>query len=346
MLPVKSISGRGNTESTVKQKILALLRSSPGEYVSGGRISQVLGITRSAVWKHVEHLREEGYVIDSVPRKGYKIISAPDFLYPGEILKGLDTEVFGRELYHAQKVDSTNNWAKKMAEEGVPDGTIFLAEEQAAGRGRMDRPWKSPPGGIWMSVVLRPGIQPYLAPGLTLVAAVAAVGAIKAVTGLDPLIKWPNDIYIGDKKVCGILTEMKAEMDRVNYIVIGMGINANIDVSTLGNAALTAGSLSMFLGGPVDRKQLVRELLSQLEDYYFRFRKDGMAPILDVWRKNNFTLGRYIILKQGGEEFKGVAEDITPEGGLLLRDEQGGTKVFYSGEVTVGSHSGIRNGKK
>lgn len=343
---MKNTSGRENTEVTVKQKILAFLSASPEEYVSGGRISQVLGITRSAVWKHVEHLREEGYIIDSVPRKGYKIVSAPDFLYPREILKGLDTEVFGRELYHAQKVDSTNNWAKKMAEEGVPEGAIFLAEEQAGGRGRMDRPWESPPGGIWMSIVLRPDIQPYLAPGLTLVAAVAVVGAIKAVTGLGPLIKWPNDIFIEDRKVCGILTEMKAEMDRVNYIVIGMGINANIDISTLGNAAPTAGSLSMFLGSPVDRKRLVRGLLSQLEDYYFRFRKDGMAPILEAWRKDNFTLGRYIILKQGGEEFKGVAEDITPEGGLLLRDERGGTRVFYSGEVTVGGHYGIRNGKK
>ncbi len=319
----------------MKQRVLSLLKAAPGTYISGEEISQVLGITRSAVWKHMEHLREEGYVIDSVSRKGYKILSAPDLLYPAEILEGLDTKVFGREIHHFHEVDSTNNFAKKLAEEGAPEGTVVLAEEQIGGRGRLERAWQAPPGGIWMTAVLRPDIQPYLAPSLTLVAAVAVVQAVKAVTGLDLLIKWPNDVYLEGGKVCGILTEMKAEMDKVHYIVIGIGLNVNIDLAEFQKAAPDAGSLSAVLHRPVDRKKMTRELLSRLEDNYLVFCREGMDPLLEEWRKHNFTLGRTVVLKQGDRVFTGMAEDITPEGALLLRDEQGNTRPFYSGEVTV-----------
>lgn len=326
----------------MKQKILALLGSGE-QYISGEKISRELDISRTAVWKHIVALREEGWKIDSVPRKGYKLLSAPDILYPGEIQKGLETRILGQKIYHFHSLDSTNRAAKYLAEGEAPEGTVVIAEEQTQGRGRMDRLWHSPAGGIWMSVILRPELPPYRVQGITLVGAAAVVKAIKAVTGLSPLIKWPNDIYIEGRKVCGILTEMKGETDRVHYIVMGIGINANNNFAGLGQELPTAGSLKLLLDGDVDRKALVRMVLQQLEESYSGYCREGISPILDLWRRNNCTLGRTVILKMGQQEFKGTAEDITPEGGLVLRDRLGNARVFYSGEVTVIGHGGLLN---
>jgi BirA family biotin operon repressor/biotin-[acetyl-CoA-carboxylase] ligase len=323
----------------VKQRILYLLKQN--EYVSGEKISQELDISRTAVWKHVEALREEGYVIDSVPRRGYKVIHTPDILYPGEIKKGLETKTLGKEIHHFSLVDSTNRVARDLAEEGAPEGTVVLAEQQSQGKGRMDRRWHSPPGGIWMSVILKPRLSPYQVQGITLVAAVAVVEAVKEVTGLCPKIKWPNDIYIEGRKVCGILTEMKGETDRVEHVVIGIGLNVNNEFKESDEPVSEGSSpvsLSMLLSEPADRKELVREILFRLEKCYFRYVSEGISSLLELWRRNNFTLGSRIILKMGDKEFSGVAEDITPEGGLILRDHQGEKKVFYSGEVTVIGH--------
>ena len=322
----------------MKQKVLTLLCSSGSDYVSGEKISQALNISRTAVWKHMETLREEGYVIASVPRRGYKLVSGPDVLNPGELFKGLKTKSFGRDIRHYQSIDSTNTLARKLAEEGAQEGTVVLAEQQTQGKGRMDRQWLSPAGGIWMSIILKPQLPPYRVQGITLVAAVAVVNAIKKVTGLTSLIKWPNDIYIEGRKVCGILTEMKAEMDRVHYIVMGIGLNANNDLAGLDKEVPAAGALSMFLPGQADRKALVREILFQLEENYLEYCREGITSLLDLWRENNFTLGQPVVLKMGDQEFSGVAVDITPEGGLLLRDESGSTKVFYSGDVAVSGY--------
>jgi BirA family biotin operon repressor/biotin-[acetyl-CoA-carboxylase] ligase len=319
----------------MRQKVLSLLSSAGKEYVSGEKISKTLGISRTAVWKHIEALRSEGYVIQSVPKRGYKLVSVPDVLYPAEVSQGLGTRVLGCKICHYHRVDSTNNAAKKLAEEGAPEGTVVIAEQQTKGRGRMNRSWHSPAGGIWMSVILKPRVPPYQVQGITLVAAVAVVNAIKKVTGLVPLIKWPNDIYLEGKKVCGILTEMKGEVDQVNYLIIGIGLNVNSDSRQLEKEASGAGTLAMYLGQNVDRKSLVREMLSQLETNYFHYCREGISSILNQWRQNSLTLGRNVVLKMGEKVFAGVAEDITPEGGLLLRDHHGRTKVFYSGEVTV-----------
>lgn len=325
----------------MKQKVLSLLGSSGEKYISGEKISRELSISRAAVWKHIEALREDGYVIDSLPRRGYKIVFVPDFLYPGELSKGLSTEVFGQKIHHFHSIDSTNNAAKQLAEGGSAEGTVVIAEKQTQGRGRMDRTWYSPAGGIWMSVILKPDMPPYRVQGITLVAAVAVVNAVKEVTGLNPLIKWPNDIFLEGRKICGILTEMKAEMDRVDYIIIGIGVNTNTHPAELEQNAPDAGSLKMALNQTVDRKALVRQILSHLEAYYFDYCSNGISSTLDLWKENNFTLGRNVVLKMGEQEFSGVAEDITSEGGLVLRDEDGCTKVFYSGEVTVSGYESI-----
>lgn len=246
----------------------------------------------------------------------------------------------GWKIHHFYSIDSTNRMAKELAEKGASEGTVVIAEEQTQGRGRMDRPWISAAGGIWMSLILKPQLPPYQIQGITLVASVAVVEAIKAVTGLKPLIKWPNDIYIEDKKVCGILTEMKGETDKVHYIVIGIGLNANNTFTGLEEKAPNAGSLCDFLNRQTDRKELVRSIFTTFEKAYLGYLKEGIAPVLELWRENNFTLGRQIVLRMGDREFAGVAEDITAEGGLLLRDDQGSAKVYYSGEVTVTGHGG------
>jgi len=328
----------------MKQKVLSLLAAGD-EYVSGEKISRELKISRTAVWKHIEALRQEGYVIDSVPRRGYKVLSAPDILFPGEIKTSLETKILGREIHHFHSVDSTNRVAKELAEEGAPEGTVVIAEVQTHGRGRMDREWLSPAGGIWMSAVLKPDLPPYRVQGITLVAAVAIVEAIKEVTGLDPMIKWPNDIYLEGKKICGILTEMKGEADRVHYIVIGIGVNVNNTFAGLKEEGLNAASLSMFVNMRVDRKKLVRSILFFLEEHYADYCSKGIASVLEAWRENNCTLGNHVVVKMGEREFAGIAEEITPEGGLLLRDETGGTRVFYSGEVTITSHGGYKERK-
>ncbi|NLK01318.1 MAG: biotin--[acetyl-CoA-carboxylase] ligase, partial [Clostridia bacterium] len=211
----------------MRARILGILQEGGSAYISGEKISEILGVSRSAVWKHIENLREEGYEIDSATKKGYKLISVPDILFPQEISPGLDTKRLGKSLRHFHVLDSTNEYARVLAEEGAKEGTVVIAEQQKKGRGRMDRPWFSPRGGIWFSVIFRPPFRPHRAPGITLVSTAAVTNALSIITGLEPLIKWPNDIYIEGRKVGGILTEMRAEMDRIHYIIQGIGINAN-----------------------------------------------------------------------------------------------------------------------
>jgi len=319
----------------VKEKVLAILRQAGDGFVSGEEISKHLKITRTAVWKHIETLRKEGYGIEASPRRGYRINSVPDFLYPWEIHEGLKTAIFGRRIYHFHTVDSTNRLAKELAEKGAEEGTVVIAEQQTEGRGRLGRDWVSPKGGIWMSVILRPHIQPHRAAGTTLVAAVALSRALEEVAELAPRIKWPNDIIVKGKKVCGVLTEMKAEMDIVEYVIQGIGLNANLGTEELKRLPPTASSLQVILGEPVDRKVLVREILLQIESFYEVFLAGRAEKILEQWKHRDCILGQYITVKQGDEEHYGLAHDITPEGGLVVRDSRGNVRVFYSGEVTI-----------
>lgn len=317
-----------------KEEILRRLRESGG-FVSGGELGAMLHVTRAAVWKNIALLREEGYEIDSVTNRGYRLAACPDCYSPEEIGAGLETEMLGRRVFCFDSIDSTNEEAKRRALAGAPGGSVFVAEQQTGGKGRLGRSWVSPAGtGLWFSVLLRPGVLPMRVSATTLLAGAAVCGAIRETTGCEAMIKWPNDIVSGTKKLCGILTEMSAEMERVEFVVIGIGVNAN---TTAFPEALQdkATSLRLETGRPVRRVALLQEILRRLE----RLLKENAVSLtpafLDSYRASCASLGRLVGFERGGRRMTGTAVGITPEGELQVRLADGSLETVFSGEVSV-----------
>lgn len=320
----------------MRAEILQLLRQTAG-YVSGEDISKKLGVSRTAIWKHMQALKEDGYEIESHARLGYCLRTVPDLLLPDEICPRLSTDYIGHALHYFSSVNSTNNEAKRLADLGCPEGTIVLAEEQNTGRGRLARTWYSPfAKGIWLSVVLRPNFPPHEAPKCTLMAAVAITRVIRKFD-IDCGIKWPNDILYDGKKLVGILTEMNAEMDAINYVVIGMGVNVNISIEEFPpELSNIASSLSAILGRPVARADVLIALLHELESLYKVACGQGFAPILAEWRQLSATLGKQVDVYGINRNFSGVALDIDTDGALIVQTESGVEKVI-AGDVSVRS---------
>ncbi len=318
----------------MRTAILELLKQNLGQYVSGEEISHNLNVSRTAVWKHIRALKQSGYDIEAHSRLGYALRQTTDRLLPAEIKAQLTSTVLGQEIHYFGEVDSTNNEAKKLAANGCPEGTIVVAETQATGRGRLARGWFSPFGkGIWLSVVLRPPFGPMDAAKCTLMAAVGVNRALNRVTGAGCGIKWPNDILWKGRKIVGILTEMSAEMDAINYVVIGMGINVNIEEFP-SDIAATATSLSIATGHPVSRIKLVTAILSELENVYMLVKESGFAPILSAWREESITLGQQVNVCGFESRFTGMAVDIDADGALLVRTPQGIERVL-AGDVSI-----------
>ncbi|SDF17333.1 biotin--[acetyl-CoA-carboxylase] ligase [Sporolituus thermophilus] len=320
----------------MRTRILELLRQHAGHYVSGEEISKQLAVSRTAVWKHIQALKNAGYDIEAHSRLGYSLRQAPDLLLPAEIAARLKTTVFGKEIRYFAEIGSTNNEAKRLAAEGCPEGLIVVAEAQNTGRGRLARGWFSPFGkGIWLSVVLRPSFHPLDAPKCTLMAAVALTKAIHKVTDAPCGIKWPNDILYEGKKLVGILTEMSAEMDAINYVVIGMGINVNIAPDEFPPELRDiATSVAAAAGRPVSRLALLAEVLAELETVYCLAVSQGFDPVLDEWRKLSITLGQQVNVLAPGETFTGIAVNIDNEGALLVDTGQGVRRVL-AGDVSI-----------
>lgn len=320
----------------MNEKILALMRDGAG-YISGEEISKSLNISRAGVWKHIEKLREEGYNIIATPHLGYKLILCPDSLTPEEISWKLKTRVFGKKIYSFKKTDSTNTAAYKLAEDGAIEGSVVFAEEQSKGRGRFRRRWLSPEGGIYMSLVLRPKMEPVNMARVTLIAAVAVTEAIISLTGLPAKIKWPNDILINGLKVSGILTEMKAEQDEVDFVILGIGVNVNsFNAGANGCSPLPEGaaSLKKELGREISKVELAKKILEYCEAYYFRM-EGNFTDIIDEWRKLSYTLGTRVKVCSHGEEFEGQALDVDGNGGLIVRLDTGFNKHILSGDVEM-----------
>ena len=331
----------------MKTKILNVLRKSDG-YVSGQALCNMLGVSRTAVWKVINQLKEEGYVIEAVQNKGYHITQYPDILTSSEIMSQLtcvdtgNTTGIIREVVYYDETDSTNNEAKRAAErDDAADGTLYITESQTGGRGRRGRNWVSPAGsGIWMSLLLRPDIAPVNASMLTIVAAMAVQEAIHKVLTEDGhdaecRIKWPNDIVLNKKKVCGILTEMSAEMDYIHYVVIGMGINVNIDKEEMPEEIQNiATSLSQITGKKISRLKLLNKILYYLEHLYIICQEEGFAPILDEWRKYSITLNQHIRVIGTNEVLEGIAVDIDDDGALLVNID-GQIKRVLAGDVSI-----------
>lgn len=316
-------------------RILELLRRQEG-FLSGEDIGRELSITRAAVWKGIKKLREEGYEIEAVTNRGYRLTNPETMYNKRELEQGLKTKTMGQTIYFYEETDTTNNRARELALEGAPEGTLVVAEKQTAGRGRRGKVWESPLGtGIWMSLVLRPQIMPAEASVLTLLCGLATAEAIEAKTGLSAGIKWPNDILINGKKAVGILTEMDCEMSEVHFVIPGIGINVNT-ASFPPEIAEIATSLYLECGKTVSRRRLVHKVLERLEEHYETFLRTGsFAAMLEDYRKHCITLGKEVHVL-GREPFFAEALDITPEGELLVRRaDNGKEEVVFSGEVSI-----------
>ncbi|MEM2925458.1 MAG: biotin--[acetyl-CoA-carboxylase] ligase [Methanocellales archaeon] len=312
----------------MREKILQELKQSQGKYVSGGKIARALKVSRTAIWKHINSLKKMGYEIEAKPKKGYKLVRSPDLITPEEIKIGLKTEVIGRELNYFQSVSSTNEVARELAEKGAGEGLVVLAESQTMGRGRLGRTWASPQGGIWLSIILRPNLPPSNAHLLSLAAGVGAADAINKL-GLEAKLKWPNDVMIRDKKVCGILLELAAEVEAINYAILGVGINANNELPV--EIQKTATTLKKELGREVERAKFVQELLLELEKKYFLFKRDP-SVILNRWRALSNILGEKVQVKTLNENFIGIARDISSDGSLIIEIEDGSIKQVMAGD--------------
>lgn len=316
--------------------IIGRLMDSPG-FVSGEEIAHRLRISRTAVWNYVSGLKRLGLAIESQPHLGYRLAAEPDVLLPAVVRHGLDTALIGRGVLHFERASSSSDEAERLARQGEPEGTVVIAEEQTAGRGRMGREWRSPGRrGIYLSVILRPTLSPARVSFLTLCSAVAAQQAIAACApGIRASVKWPNDVIIGEKKVCGILTELTTEADRINHAVVGVGINANHSREDLAGVP-AATSLRIETGGEVSRPAIARAFLQSLDAQYTLLRGERYAEIIDRWLDASATVGRRLrVASLSGERWEGVATGLDDDGCLLLRLDTGMTRRVTGGDVTL-----------
>ena len=303
-----------------------------GETVSGQAISAELGVTRAAVWKQIEQLRALGFVIESQGKQGYRLLSCPDSLMAPVIARGLQTRWAGRQIVYLPSVDSTNRRARQLAAEGAPHGTLVIADEQTAGRGRRGRGWISPAGeGVFMSLILRPQSHPSEVARLSMQTALAVALSIAQTTGLDARIKWPNDIVCGGRKVCGMLLEMNADEQAVHDVVAGIGINVH-QTQFAPEIAQTASSLDLLSGQRVCRAALVRAFLEAFE------RTEALAAqgaLMDAYRARSATLGQRVQVIAPAGSFTGTALEVTDSGSLIVEDEEGQRREVLAADVSV-----------
>jgi BirA family transcriptional regulator, biotin operon repressor / biotin---[acetyl-CoA-carboxylase] ligase len=306
-------------------------------HISGEAIGNRLNISRTAVWKHVNELRKMGYQIESSPKTGYTFIKSGNLLLSEEIELGLNTQIMGKHVMHYDTVSSTQDIAAEMARAGAAEGTLVIAEMQEKGRGRKGRSWVSlPEGGIYLSLILRPNLMPSQVAQIPLIAGVALTKAIRETVLLQPVIKWPNDIIIGKKKVGGILTEMSSEIDAVNYVVLGIGLNVNMPASLLNkDISDIATSLIDECGVYISRTKLVQSFLIEFEQIYIKYLTFGFSSVRDEWKTFNNTIGSQVKITDSGTDIKGEAIDIDNDGFLLVRKETGDIRRIISGDVSL-----------
>jgi len=318
-----------------KEKILNLLRSSRTALISGEELARKCGISRTMVWKHIKTLERDGFVIEAVPSQGYRITAAPDLLRKNDITPGLKTKLIGKHIHLFPEIASTNTLAMEMATAGAPEGTVVIAERQTAGKGRLGRKWISPKGNLYLSVILRPHVPMHRAPLVTLMGAVAVASAIRTTCNLKAGIKWPNDILLSGKKVCGLLTEMSAEQDRIRHLVLGIGVDVNMDPEELpaGIQGL-ATTLAREAGAAINRTALLQQVLRDLELWYRAFLENHSA-IINEWGAMNVTVGNRVAVGGAGEVLEGLAQGIDHEGRLLLRLDDGTIRTVAAGDVTI-----------
>lgn len=319
----------------MKTKILSLLRNTT-EYLSGQEICEYLGVSRTAVWKVMNQLKDEGYIIEAIQNKGYRILEYPDILSKSEIASRLQTSWAGREIRFYEEISSTNIEAKKLAEEGEPHGTLVVADKQNAGRGRRGKTWESPAGSsVYMTILLRPEFPPDKASMLTLLMALSVRNAVADVSGMEVQIKWPNDIVLHGKKICGILTEMSAELDYIHYVVIGVGINVN-QKTFPEEIHVTATSLFMESEKKYVRAALIERSMYYFEQYYDQFLEiQNLEGIWSEYNKYLINIEKRVRVLDPKGEFEGIAVGINNLGELLVKKDDNEVTEVYAGEVSV-----------
>jgi len=325
-------------------ELLNFLRETDG-FVSGENLGARLGLSRAGVWKRLRRLKSLGYLIEGEPRRGYRLLAAPDKLLGKEILYHLRTKTFRGPIYHFDTTVSTNDLAKKLGVQGAPEGTLVVAETQTGGRGRLGRSWHSPPGlGLYASLLLRPPLPPSELPPITLSTAVSLVRTLSRSVGLTPGIKWPNDLIVKGKKLGGILTEMETESDQIRYLIVGLGLNVN-NADFPPELADTATSLFREKGRTFQRVPLLQAWLEEFENLYMQFLARGFPEILEEWKQHSVTLGKYVAVRQGARHLEGLALEVAPDGALLLETAAGEVMKATSGEITLESEGNRLTGR-
>ena len=319
----------------MKTEILKLLRKADG-YVSGQQICEQLDVSRTAVWKVIRQLKEEGYQIEAVRNRGYRIVEVPDVLTGEELKSLMQTQWAGRNIVCYPETDSTNLRIRELGDAGAPHGTLAVADMQTAGRGRRGRTWESPPGSsIYMSILLRPDIIPGAAPMLTLVMACSVAEGISDCENVDVRIKWPNDVIAGGKKLVGILTEMSTQIDYINHVTIGVGINVNM-TEFPENIRDTATSLRLETGHKVRRAPLIAAIMKRFEENYAVFLKtQDMSGLMEKYSGILINLDRDALVLGAEDSYKAHALGIDRQGELIVRREDGTEEKIYAGEVSV-----------
>jgi BirA family biotin operon repressor/biotin-[acetyl-CoA-carboxylase] ligase len=315
-----------------KEKILSALLTK--EYVSGETLAGELGISRPAVWKYISQLKEAEFGIESHPRRGYRLLFVPDILYPELIRQNLQTRYFGRQVFHFPRIDSTNIQARNLALKGAPDGALVVAEYQEKGRGRLDRGWSSPPGkNLLFSLILRPTWPPYQAFYGTVLASVSLCDCLRQMAGVPAGIKWPNDVYVGDKKLAGILTEVSTDPDRIEYMVVGIGINCNWAPTKVPAGAQPATSLKKETGRTVSRLELLTCFLEGAEKFSREAAAKGVGILKVQWNRFSLVNDRRVRIFNNREEWTGLAQGIDEYGGLKVLLDSGRLETFLTGDV-------------
>ena len=318
----------------MEEKIINILKSS-NNYISGEFLSNELNVSRTSVWKHIKNLKSKGYEIKGISNKGYKLIQSPDKLTEVELSPILKTNKIGKTIYHFDNIDSTNIKAKELAKINTPDGSIIIAEEQTGGSGRFNRKWSSPKGGIWFSLLLKPSVPPSEAPKITQIAGAAIYKTLEAMN-IPSSIKWPNDILINNKKVCGILAEMKCDMESVHYLILGIGINVNLDKDDFDdNLKDTATSLKIEYKKAFQKKYLLADFLFNFENLYDDFlNKLDLSQTVEICRNHSNIWNKKAKLITYNKEEIVTCISLSDNGDLIVKDESGIEKAVLSGEIS------------
>lgn len=315
--------------------LLTLLSENATIVISGARIAREIGVSRSTVWRWVQRLRELGVRVKGRPATGYFLETVPDILLPDLLRKRLKGSLFGKRFHHYFKTASTNRIAMELGYAEEPEGMVVLAEEQTGGRGRAGRSWYSERGtGIYVTLLLRPHLAPVHAPLLTMLAGLSARAAIQAQTGLTVDLKWPNDLMLGGRKIGGILTEMHAEPSLVRFVALGIGLNVNQEKFPA-ELLSVATSLRRASGRFHSRLEILVRLLSQLENDYNRFLREGPPYVVERFQlESEFAHGKRVRVDTGMDSYQGVSAGLSPEGLLLVKKDDGRVMTVIAGDVT------------